>query len=234
MPNKIRRKTSHHISLFIFLFLVYIISFILTRQFVKPADANFICANSKTCIADKKMKIENNVTGTFEGKTVYPPKIDLSSEYARPILGVATSSAEKHIFVDLSTQTLVAYEGTKEILKTYVATGKWSPTPTGNFHIWTKLRATRMAGGEGAAAYDLPNVPWVMYFYRDYGLHGAYWHDNFGHMMSHGCINLRPVDAKVLYEWADGPSGDTKGTEVSVCDQITSDSQCIQNNPIQE
>jgi lipoprotein-anchoring transpeptidase ErfK/SrfK len=73
-----------------------------------------------------------------------------------------------------------------------------------------------------------------MYFYRDFGLHGAYWHDNFGHTMSHGCVNMRQVDAKVLYEWADGPKGNTPGTEVSVCDQITGDNQCIQNNPIQQ
>jgi lipoprotein-anchoring transpeptidase ErfK/SrfK len=90
-----------------------------------------------------------------------------------------------------------------------------------------------MAGGEGAAAYDLPNVPYVMYFYHDFGLHGAYWHDNFGHVMSHGCVNMRSVDAKVLFDWADGPTGNTLGTAVSVCDQITSAKQCIQNNPVQ-
>lgn len=89
-----------------------------------------------------------------------------------------------------------------------------------------------MAGGQGADYYNLPNVPYVMYYYRDFGLHGAYWHNNFGHTMSHGCVNMRQIDAKVIFEWADGPSGGSLGTEVSVCDSITSDGNCIQNNPV--
>ncbi|MDE2026797.1 MAG: L,D-transpeptidase, partial [Patescibacteria group bacterium] len=101
----------------------------------------------------------------------------------------------------------------------------------GNFHVWEKLVATRMTGGEGADAYDLPNVPWVMYFYHDFGLHGAYWHDNFGHTMSHGCVNMRQVDAKALFSWVDGPDGSKLGTPVSICNQFTN-GQCVQDNPI--
>jgi len=50
--------------------------------------------------------------------------------------------------------------------------------------------------------YNLPNVQFVAYFYRDYAMHGTYWHDNFGHPMSHGCVNLRNIDAEWLYGWA--------------------------------
>jgi lipoprotein-anchoring transpeptidase ErfK/SrfK len=50
--------------------------------------------------------------------------------------------------------------------------------------------------------YDLPNVPYVMYFYQGYGLHGTYWHHNFGHPMSHGCVNFKTEDAGWLYNWA--------------------------------
>ncbi len=152
---------------------------------------------------------------------------------AQSVLGSDTTTGEKHIYVDLASQTLTAYEGTTFVLKTLISSGKWDKTPVGNFHIWEKLRATRMSGGSGADAYDLPNVPYVMYFYQDFGLHGAYWHDNFGHPMSHGCVNMRAVDAQVLYDWADGPSGNTLGTAVSICDQITSSNECIQTNPIQ-
>ena len=94
-------------------------------------------------------------------------------------------------------------------MEAYIASGKWFPTPTGDFTIWTKLRATRMSGGQGADYYDLPNVPYVMFFEsKDVGrslgfsLHGAYWHNNFGHAMSHGCVNMRIVDAQKLYDWA--------------------------------
>jgi lipoprotein-anchoring transpeptidase ErfK/SrfK len=52
--------------------------------------------------------------------------------------------------------------------------------------------------------YYLPNVPYVMFFYKAYSLHGTYWHNNFGQPMSHGCVNLRTEDAQWLYEWS-GP-----------------------------
>ncbi len=171
----------------------------------------------------------------FDGQKVTPPKIDSSTILASgSVLGASTiPSGNKHIFVDLSSQTLYAFQGSTLVMKTFVSTGKWNKTPIGNFHIWEKLVSTRMAGGEGQDAYDLPNVPYVMYFYNDFGLHGAYWHDNFGHPMSHGCVNLRQVDAKTLYEWADGPENNIPGTEVSICNQFTNNNQCIQNNPIQ-
>ena len=68
-----------------------------------------------------------------------------------------------------------------------VSTGTWlHPTVTGTFYIYVKYRFANMAG----PGYYLPNVPYVMYFYKGYGLHGTYWHHNFGHPMSHGCVNL--------------------------------------------
>jgi len=71
-----------------------------------------------------------------------------------------------------------------------------------------------------------------MYFYKDFGLHAAYWHDNFGHPMSHGCVNMRLIDAKKLYDWADGPVSGQPGTPVSICDQFKEPGTCIQNQPI--
>ncbi|MEJ5199253.1 MAG: L,D-transpeptidase, partial [Anaerolineae bacterium] len=71
-------------------------------------------------------------------------------------------------------------------------------TPVGRFAIRTKIRSQRMVG----PGYNLPNVPWVMYFAGANALHGTYWHNNFGRPMSHGCINLRIPDAQWLYNWA--------------------------------
>ncbi len=196
-------------------------------QFQEP------CANSKTCKSDLTESIDNNSLGIFAGRKIVPPKIDSVLDFPRPlVLGTNAADDEKHIYVDLSTQKLYAYDGTKQFMQTYIASGRWGRTPVGNFNIWSKLRATRMAGGQGADAYDLPNVPSVMYFYHDFGLHGAYWHNNFGHTMSHGCVNMRLVDAKTLFEWADGPTAEHKGTAVSICNQFKEPDNCIQDKPI--
>jgi lipoprotein-anchoring transpeptidase ErfK/SrfK len=203
-------------------FIVYTVG----GLFIKPSVP---CANSKTCSSDLTMNINNTATGTFNGHTVIPPKIDLANvSTSANVLGASTSAGEKHIYVDLSTQRLYAMQGDTPVMETFISSGKWDPTPVGNFHIWEKLVATRMAGGEGDEAYDLPNVPWVMYFYQDYGLHGAYWHNNFGHAMSHGCVNMRTVDAHAIYDWAD------IGTAVSVCNSFSPPNNCVQNNPIND
>ena len=169
------------------------------------------CANSVSCKESFNLKVENGVTGVFDGQTVVPPKIDLAKkEPATKVLGEATLIGEKHIYVDLINQTLIAYQGNTLFMKTQISSGKWHPTPTGDFTIWEKVRATRMTGGTGADFYDLPNVPYVMFFGggnvpdgAGFGLHGTYWHDNFGHPMSHGCVNMRIVDAEKLYGWSD-------------------------------
>jgi lipoprotein-anchoring transpeptidase ErfK/SrfK len=173
-----------------------------------------ICANSISCIKNLNVDVENNAIGIFNGQKVSPPKIDLAVDTKQTkVLGDSTPSTDKHIYVDLTNQILYAYQGQNLFMQAYVSTGKWHPTPTGDFKIWVKLRATRMTGGEGADFYDLPNVPYVMFFSNDnvpassgFSLHGAYWHDNFGHPMSHGCVNMRIVDVQKLYDWVEDPS----------------------------
>lgn len=123
------------------------------------------------------------------------------------VLGVSTE--ERWIDVDLSEQKLRAWEGNSLFLEAPVSTGlSWWPTPTGEFRIWIKLRYAKMEGGSGKYYYYLPNVPYVMYFenseipgYRGYGIHGAYWHNDFGTPRSHGCVNLAPNVAGQLYHW---------------------------------
>ena len=114
-----------------------------------------------------------------------------------------SAGGEKWIDVNLSTQTLTAYEGNTVVMQTPVSTGTSRyPTVVGTFRIHLKLPSQRMVGGSGADYYNLPNVPDVMYFYRGYALHGTYWHNNFGTPMSHGCVNLPQAEADWLYEWA--------------------------------
>jgi hypothetical protein len=121
---------------------------------------------------------------------------------------------ERWIDVDLSSQTLVAFVGQKPVFATLISSGKESKdkakdhrTPTGEWRIREKHVTTTM-DGDGSAAGDLPysieDVPYVMYYHRAYALHAAFWHGNYGVQMSHGCVNLAPLDAKWLYFFA-GP-----------------------------
>ncbi len=57
----------------------------------------------------------------------------------------------------------------------------------------------------GAGDFELRDVPWIQYFAAGYAIHGAYWHDVFGTPRSHGCVNLSPVDARIVFAWTDPP-----------------------------
>jgi lipoprotein-anchoring transpeptidase ErfK/SrfK len=102
------------------------------------------------------------------------------------------------IEVDLSKQTLYAHQGDQLLSSFVVSTGKaGTPTVLGTYQVYVKYKSTDMWG----PGYYLPGVPFVMYFYEGYGIHGTYWHNNFGVPTSHGCINLRTDDAAWLYKW---------------------------------
>lgn len=141
---------------------------------------------------------------------------------------LGATSDERWIEIDLSEQKLYAHNGDKVDYEMLVSAGKWAPTPTGDFRVWIKLRYTLMHGGskEKHTYYYLPNVPYTQYFHKGYGLHGAYWHNNFGHPMSHGCVNLSIPDAEKLFYWTSPvvpegksqatPTKDNPGTRVVV------------------
>ena len=112
-------------------------------------------------------------------------------------------NGERWIEINLTTQYLIAWEGDVSIAETYVSTGRAGfDTPPGTYHILVKLEMQTMEGVIGGEYYNVPDVPWVQYF-TNYGhaIHGAYWHNNFGYVMSHGCVNL-PMDFSAwLYTW---------------------------------
>jgi tetratricopeptide (TPR) repeat protein len=112
----------------------------------------------------------------------------------------------KRVEVSLDTQTLIAYEGDTPVFQAVISSGMPRyPTVEGEFNIYAKHRFAPMTGGSAAGGdyYYLPNVPSVMYFYSGFGLHGTYWHSNFGTPMSHGCVNLTKEDALWLFNWTD-------------------------------
>lgn len=118
---------------------------------------------------------------------------------ALPPSSVKSNGGVKWIEVDLSDQMLYAWEGKTLVASFVVSTGA-APyrTITGSFPIYEKHRKANMWG----PGYFFPDVPYTMYFHKGYGIHGTYWHNNFGTPMSHGCVNMSIPDAEWLYSWA--------------------------------
>ena len=118
---------------------------------------------------------------------------------------------ERWMHVDLDEQVLVAYEGDQPVYVTLVASGKDGfDTPEGLYRIRRKYVSRTMQGPDpDVGSYDIGDVPWTMYYYGGLAIHGAYWHDDFGAVRSHGCTNLPPQSARWLFSWStpDVPKG---------------------------
>jgi lipoprotein-anchoring transpeptidase ErfK/SrfK len=126
-------------------------------------------------------------------------------------------AGERWLDVNITKQTLVAYQGEQPVFATLVSTGeaglddheKTTATKRGIFRIHTKHVSATMSSDELGEEFELRDVPYVQYFEEGYALHGAYWHDRFGTPKSHGCINLSPEDARRLFFFTEPalPSG---------------------------
>lgn len=103
--------------------------------------------------------------------------------------------------VELSEQTLTIYAGATPVFVTLISSGAGdNPTPRGVFRIWHKQALGDMSSLPGAEdSYTVEDVPWVMYFHRRFALHASFWHNKFGRRRSHGCINLSPRDAALVF-----------------------------------
>jgi lipoprotein-anchoring transpeptidase ErfK/SrfK len=150
---------------------------------------------------------------------VRPGRWVSSRALARPTLAPppreVTGRAERWIDVELATQTLVAYEGPRPVFATLVSTGAGPPgsdtaTRKGTFRIWVKLLSSTMDNLESpenqdarpateGTRYSMEDVPYVQFFDKSIALHGVFWHDDFGRVHSHGCVNLAPRDAARLF-----------------------------------
>jgi hypothetical protein len=138
-----------------------------------------------------------------------------AADVRRPLKTPAPAAAlpgEKWVDVELATQTLVAYEGARPVYATIVSTGRGAQgtdtaTPRGIHRVWVKLVSSTMDNLEAedaASHYAIEDVPYVQFFAKAVGFHGTFWHDGFGRVRSHGCVNLSPLDAQWLFEFS-GP-----------------------------
>jgi LysM repeat protein len=98
----------------------------------------------------------------------------------------------RQVVVDLSDSRVYAYQDGVLVRDVLVSTGlPATPTVVGDFKVYTKYESQAMSG----PGYYLPGVPYVMYFYQGYALHGTYWHSNWGRPMSRGCVNMPTEEA---------------------------------------
>lgn len=139
-----------------------------------------------------------------------PDLLWVGQELIIPASGVYTPSQEeapaapttsgKSIVISTQSQRIYAYENGQLVRSHLVSTGTdRTPTVKGDYKIQYKFEADDMQGAD----YFLPQVPWTMYFYQGYAIHGTYWHNSFGRPMSHGCVNLPVDEAKWFFDWAD-------------------------------
>lgn len=134
-----------------------------------------------------------------------------------PIANAQIYTTDKLITVNIAGQTLTAWENGQVVHETKVSTGmKLTPTVKGSFKIRYKTPLHDMKGPSPyknlypSGRYLVKNVPHSMYFYQGYAIHGAYWHNNFGRVASHGCVNVPLASAEWLYNFAE------VGTQVEV------------------
>jgi lipoprotein-anchoring transpeptidase ErfK/SrfK len=154
-----------------------------TPTYTPTPTATATATPTETPTATPKPKAKKTKSGDIGGKLPMPEGV---------------SSGEHWVDVDLSGQRAYAVEGDTVVRSFIVSTGTWqTPTVLGTFRIYVKYRSAAMSG----PGYYLPNVPYIMYFYKGYGLHGTYWHNNFGTPMSHGCVNFRTDDAAYLFKF---------------------------------
>jgi lipoprotein-anchoring transpeptidase ErfK/SrfK len=156
----------------------------------------------------------------FDGTVHYPERVKggwyVNADYVRLFLDegpVATTTgrnktSSKRIVIDINNEILSAYDGDTLFMQQAISTGlELTPTALGTFSVIRKMPDSYMQGpiaGLSDQVYDLPGVPWDLYFTRSgAAIHGAYWHNHFGEPWSHGCVNLPPDQAKILYAWAD-------------------------------
>ncbi len=196
-------------------------------------DTTNSCCDEQKIAASSGDFDESAAVAIFNNKIIDYPKTSLAYSLKKntQVLGTSTPvDPNKWIEVDLAKQLVRAWEGTRLAMEFPISSGKWAPTPIGEFKIWYKTRSQSMIGGSKdlGTYYNLSNVPHNMFFYRGYALHGAYWHNDFGQPMSHGCVNEPLANASQIFDWA-GPvlpegknailaTNDNPGTRVIVHD----------------
>jgi len=133
------------------------------------------------------------------------PRGESGSYLVEPVAFTFQTGKLKEIDVSLREQRLTLLEDGVPVWSAPVATGvRGAETPPGRYEVQYKMPVARFRGvNPDGSRYDIPDVHWVLAFWGDYTIHGAYWRTTFGRPGSNGCISLTDANAKHVYDWAD-------------------------------
>jgi lipoprotein-anchoring transpeptidase ErfK/SrfK len=161
----------------------------------------------RTVVSRAQKSIWYEIYDFHERRSYYVPTYDmriLPDDELAP-LSPDVPEGEKHIHIDLATQTVTAFEGDDPVLISRCSSGAGdTKTPLGDFRTYHKGPSIHMTneGDVEEGIYDLPGVPWCSFFTgTGIAFHGTYWHNDYGRPRSHGCVNLPSMDAKFIYRW---------------------------------
>ncbi len=144
--------------------------------------------------------LSGEVVAAINGNRALSQNVTISTA---PFRTVTMTGDGKWIEVDLSQQRLTIYVGNEAVRSFTVSTGTArTPTSIGESAIYSKRSSMTMTGVIAGDYYYLEDVKWVNFFNGGEAIHGTYWHNNFGTPMSHGCVNMREADAKIVYDFA--------------------------------
>ncbi len=177
----------------------------------RPSRAATLAYHERVFVVGEEVDGHTTYLRTPEGRYYRAEEVTIIRAIPRP---ADVPETAKWIDVNLTDQTLVAYEGDRPVYATLISSGRIRQpgvedldhrTPPGVYQIRAKHITTTMDGDSAVdGPYSIEDVPYVMYFHGAYALHSAFWHDRFGHTKSHGCVNLAPRDARHLFRWT-GP-----------------------------
>ena len=170
-----------------------VINYVVQNQDTLASIAVSHSTTIKQILHDNELTADSTVRAGQELRILVPADAEQAFGVDAPVDG------KRRIVIDLSEQMLTAYQGDVVVLESIVSTGKAAtPTRVGEYATYLKYDSQTMSGDD----YELPGVPWVMYYDDEYAIHGAYWHANFGTPTSHGCTNMTITESKALYTWA--------------------------------
>lgn len=151
-------------------------------------------------LAGSKQLASDIVSALQTGK---PYAKEISVEESGTINEKKFTGVNRWAEVNLSQQMAYMHLDDQTIMSFRISSGRAvTPTDPGEWNVYGKLPLRTMKGVINGEAYEVPNVPWVVYFHDGEAFHGTYWHNNFGTPMSHGCINMTIADAKMMYNFA--------------------------------